>query len=127
MLFLFFSVFYIYSILYILAGIRIKVILTFLKLILTLTNFAFNGKHYLQKKGCPMSTKCPRSYADIVIGFFEKKFVFPLLTNLSDFYLRFIDDIFLIWNGSKTEFDNILKTINECHSSIKFEYEMFQT
>ena len=52
---------------------------------------------------------------------------FALLTNLSDFYLRFIDDIFLIWNGTKTEFDNFLKKINECHPSIKFEYEMSKT
>ena len=47
--------------------------------------------------------------------------MFPLLTNLSNFYLRFIDDIFLIWNGTKTEFDDFLKKINERHPSIKFE------
>ena len=61
------------------------------------------------------------------MGWFEEKFIFPLLTNLSDFYLRFIDDIFLIWNGTKTEFDNFLKKVNECHPSIKFEYEMSKT
>ena len=69
-----------------------------------------------------MSTKC--AYANIFIVWFEDKFIFPLQTNLSDFYLRFIDDIFLIWNCTKTEFENLLKKINECHSSIKFEYEM---
>ena len=46
---------------------------------------------------------------------------------ISDFYLCFIDDIFLIWNGTKTEFDNFLKKINECHPSIKFECEMSKT
>ena len=56
-----------------------------------------------------------------------RKSLFPLLTNLGDFYLRFIDDIFLIWNGTKTEFDNFLKKINECHPSIKTEYEMSKT
>ena len=74
-----------------------------------------------------MGTKCAPSYANIFMGWFEQKFIFPLLTNLSDFYLRFIDGIFLIWNGTKTEFDNFLKKINECHPSIKFEYEMSQT
>ena len=87
-------------------SINIKVILTFLKLILTLNNFVFNGINYLQKKGCAMGTKCAPSYANIFMGWFEEKFIFPLLTNLSDFYLRFIDDIFLIWNGTKTEFDD---------------------
>ena len=55
---------------------------------------------------------------------FEEKFIFPLLTNLNDFYLPFIYDIFLIWNGTKTQFDNFLKKNNECHPSIKFECEM---
>ena len=58
------------------------------------------------------------------MGWFEEKFIFLLLTNLSDFYLRFIDDIFLIWNGTKTEFDSFLNKINEFHRSIKFEYDM---
>ena len=49
-----------------------------------------------------MVTKCVSSHANIFMGWFEEKFVFPLLTDLSDFYLRFIDDIFLIWNGTKT-------------------------
>ena len=88
-----------------------KVILTFLKLILTLNNFVFNGINYLQEKGCAMGTKCAPSYANIFMGWFEEKFIFPLLTNLSDFYLRFIDATFLIWNGTKTEFDNFLEKL----------------
>ena len=34
---------------------------------------------------------------------FEEKFTFPLSTNLSDLYICFTDDIFLIWNRTKTE------------------------
>ena len=90
-------------------SINIKVILTFLKLILTLNNFVFNGINYLQKRGCAMGTKCAPSYANIFMGWFEEKFIFPLLTNLNDFYLRFIDGTF------------------ECHPSMKFEYEMSKT
>ena len=106
-------------------SISIKVILTFLKIILTLSNFVFNGINYVQKKGCAIGTNCAPSYTNIFVGWFEEKF--PLLANLSDFYLRFIDDIFLIWNGTKTEFDDFFKKINECHPSIKFEYEMSKT
>ena len=58
-------------------------------------------------------SKCAPSYANNFTVQFEEKFIFPVLTNLSDFYLRFIDDIFLIWNGNKTELDNFLKkTVN---------------
>ena len=71
------------------------------------TYFVFNGITYLQKKDCAMGTKCAPSYANIFNGWFEQKFIFPLLANLSDFYLRFRDGIFLIWNGTKTELDDI--------------------
>ena len=73
-----------------------------------------------------MVSKCASNYANIFIGWFVEKFISLLLTNLIHFCPRFID-IFLIWNGTKTEFDNFLKKINECHPSIKFEYEMSQT
>ena len=68
-----------------------------------------------------MGNKCAASYGNIFMGRFGKKFIFPLLENLSNFCLLFIDDIFLIWNSTKTEFDDFLKKINECHPSIKFE------
>ena len=110
-------------------SISIKVILVFLNFILTLNNFVFNSRNYLKKKGCAMGAKCAPSYGNIFMGWFEETFIFPLLTNLRYFYLRFIDDIF-IWNGTKTKFENktnFLKENNECHPIIKSEYEMFKT
>ena len=74
-----------------------------------------------------MGTKCAPSYANIFMGLFEEKFIFPILKKLSNFYLRFIDDIILIRNSTKTEFDNFFKKIKECHPSIKVEYEIFKT
>ena len=65
-----------------------------------------------------MGTKYVPSYANIFMGWFEEKFIFPLVINLSNFYLRFIDDIFLFWNGTKTEFDNFLKKNHEFYPSI---------
>ena len=61
--------------------ISIKVILTFLKLILTLYNVVFNSINYVQKKCCAMGTKCAPSCADIFIGWFEEKFIFLLPTD----------------------------------------------
>ena len=49
-------------------GIRIKVVLNILKLILTLNNFVFNGINDFHKKGCAMGTKCAPSYANIFYG-----------------------------------------------------------
>ena len=44
-----------------------KIITTFLALVLTLSNFIFNSKFYLQIKGCAMGTTCASSYANIFI------------------------------------------------------------
>ena len=77
---------------------------------MALNNLVFNSISYLQKNDCTRSTKCAPSYANIFMGWFEQKFIFPLLAN-----------------GTKTEFDNFLKKINECYPSIIFEYEMSKT
>ena len=84
-------------------SISIKVILTFLKLILTLNNFGFNGINYLQKKDCAVGTKYVPSYANIFMCWFEKKFIFPLLTNLSDFYLKEILLNLQFWHSRETK------------------------
>ena len=39
-------------------------------------------------------------------------------------YLRFIDNIFFKWTGSKADLENFLNKLNAKHLSIKFEYEI---
>ena len=104
-----------------------KVITTFLSLILTLKNFMFNCKNYLQIKGCPIGTICTPSYANIFMDHFERKYIYPYLEGLSQSYLRFIDDIFFIWTGSKDQLITFLNDLNTKHNSIKFEYKIAQS
>ena len=70
-----------------------KVITPFLLLILTLNNFMFSCRSYLQMKGCAMGTICAPSYANIFMDHFERKFIYPFIKTFSLIYLRFIDDI----------------------------------
>ena len=84
-------------------NIATRIIPTFLHLVLTLKNFIFNCQNYLQIKGSAMETKCAPSYANILIGIFEEKFIYPLLNNITKQYLRFIDDIFIIWTGTSDQ------------------------
>ena len=104
-----------------------KVITTFLALILTLNNFVFNCKNYLQTKGCAMGTICAPSYANIFMDHFVKKYIYPFLHGLSLIYLRFIDDIFFIWTGTKENLIEYLEELNQKHDSIKFEYKISKT
>ena len=101
-----------------------KVITTFLALILTLKNFIFNCKNYLQIKDCAMGTICAPSYGKIFMDHFERKFIYPFIKTFSLMFLRFIDDIFFIWTGNKTNLEKLLNELNTKHPSVKFEYEI---
>ena len=39
-------------------------------------------------------------------------------------YVRYIDDIFLVWKGTKEELMEFLKEINLVHQCIKFDHEL---
>lgn len=101
----------------------IHVIVTFLTMILTLNNFIFNGLHYLQVKGCAMGTKCAPGYANIFMGVFEAEYIYHRIKNKSLLYLRYIDDIFMIWTGTTQELKRFTDEINQVHPSIKFTTE----
>ena len=101
------------------------VITTFLVLILTLNNFAFSCKHYLQIKGCAMDMICTPSYANM--DHFENKYVYPFFQGFSLIYLLFIDVVFFIWTGTKEQLTNCLNNLSKKHNSIKFEYKISQT
>ena len=90
-----------------------KIITTFLALILTLNNFIFNSKFYLQIKGCAMGTICALSYANIFMSEFEEKHIYPLIKNKFVIYLRYIDYIFVGWIKSESELRHFMNEINQ--------------
>ena len=91
-------------------SIAAKVIRTFLDVIVTLKNFIFNCKHYLQIKGCAMGTKCAPACTNIFMASFESKFIYPYIKENVITFLRFIDDLFMIWTGTEEE---LLKLLNQ--------------
>ena len=92
-----------------------------LELVLTKNNFQFGDDNYLQVLGTAMGTKMAPSYASIFMGQLEKH-----LLGTCDYkpvlWLRFLDDIFLIWNHSEEKLVEFLENINTFHDSIKFTY-----
>ena len=56
-------------------------VITFLALILTLNNFIFNSKFYLQIKGCAMGTICAPTYANICLSLKRDTSILSLKTN----------------------------------------------
>ena len=92
-----------------------KIVTTLMWLILTLNNFVFNGINYLQVKGIAMGTNASSSYSTIYMAKFEGTYIIGLYTT----YLRYIDDIFMIWTDTKEKFEQFIKELNLKHPSIK--------
>ena len=92
-------------------------------MVLTLNNFVFNCTHCLQTMGCAMAI-CVPSYASIFIARFEAKHIYPHGKEMSLLYLRYIDDIFMIWNDTKAELMTFIKELNEQHRTIKFDFQV---
>ena len=69
-----------------------------------------------------MGSKCSPSYACIFMGFIEQKCQ-AIGGNKILLWKRYIDDIVLIWKGSKTELEQYMEEINYIHGTIKFTHE----
>ena len=104
-----------------------KIIIRFLKLILTLNNFIFNGINFLKIKGCAMGTKYTPTYANIFMGIFEETHIYLLIKQKVQLYLIYIDDIFFIWTGSENKLKQLISKINEVHPSINFDFNYSKT
>ena len=55
-----------------------------------------------------MRTICLPNYSDIFMEKFEETYIYPYINSFSNFYCRFIDYIFFLWNG--TNFKNSLRS-----------------
>ena len=56
------------------------------------------------------------------MGIFEETHIDPLIKQKVQLYVRYIDDIFFIWKGSKNEIQQFISKINEVHPSIKVDF-----
>ena len=68
-----------------------------------------------------MGTICAPPYANTFMAYSEEKFIYPLIRDVTTLYLRYIDDIILIWTKSENELLTFFEKLNQQHPSIKFE------
>ena len=69
-------------------------------------------------------TICAPAYANTFMAQFEKQHIYPYIKNKSILYLRYIEDIFMIWTGTKQELLIFLENLNSKHKTIKFEHNI---
>ena len=87
--------------------------------------FNFNGQLFEQTQGTAMGTRMAPNYAIIFMHYLETNFLSNYPKQLKT-WLRFIDDIFMIWQYGRMELDKFLNALNNHHNKIKFTYNIDQ-
>ena len=70
-----------------------------------------------------MGTICTPAYVNIFMAEFEQKYVYPLIKDKSVLFLRYIDDIFMVWTKSEKQLKDFISKLNPKYPSIKFDYK----
>ena len=97
-----------------------------LSFILTHNNFVFDDHNYLKASGTAMGTKMAPCFAYIFMASIEQTFIDNSpLTPL--FYVRFIDDICMIWTHGSEELEKFTTRANSTHPSMKFTTDISST
>lgn len=83
-------------------GISTDILYWLLTIVMKCNLFEFDGDLYHQTEGVAMGTSCAPAFANLSLGFKELK---SQMLSTSDtglaFYVRYIDDIFLIYKGTR--------------------------
>ena len=98
-------------------------LLDLLKYVLKNNVFKFGEHHFTQLHGIAMGTKLAPALATIYIGDLEESFI-QEHTLKPDLWVRYIDDVFMIWSHSREEFDTFLNELNKRQKRIRFTAEI---
>lgn len=100
-----------------------KEVLELLEINLNRNDFEFNGEYYLQIKGTAMGKRFAPAYANIFMAIWEEE-ALAKCKKKPLYYLRYLDDIWGIWIGSRQELDNFINILNTHDPSIKLTYNV---
>ena len=100
--------------------------LKLLQLVLHSLSFSFNGDYYLQEGETAMGTAIAPNYANLFMDRFATKALanWPLKPLI---WLRFIDDIFMIWTHGENSLKEFIEYLNSIHPTITFTHEISPT
>ena len=88
-------------------------------LVLTKNYFTFNNSLYRQIEGTAIQTRMAPSYANIFMKYIEIQLI-DTSPKKPKMWLRFIDDIIMIWGHGRNELENFIHLANNLHPTIKF-------
>jgi peptide-methionine (R)-S-oxide reductase len=101
--------------------IPIDFIMEVVKIVLACNVFEFNGVRYMQRFGASMGLVFAPPFACIFMGWLEMKMLGSYMGVLPKLWKRYIDDIFMLWHGTKQELIQFISFLNSFHPTIKFK------
>ena len=91
------------------------------ELVLKRNVFEFNNKYFIQTSGTAIGTKLALGYANLFLSIFERNMLYQYRIKPS-IWLRYVDDIFMIWNDSEDKLKDFLAYINTVNPAIQFTH-----
>ena len=106
---------------------EIDEIINLLRLILAQNYFTFNGKYYIQNEDLAMGSPLSGFLADVYLNHYENKYIFSdnnrYNMNIIQ-YARYVDDTFIIYNGTIRQLNNLKSYLNSINNNIQFTLEV---
>ncbi|XP_040212985.1 uncharacterized protein LOC120943646 [Rana temporaria] len=104
----------------------IDFVIDLLRFILTRNHFVFKESHFLQVQGVAMGTCCAPGYANLYLGGWERDIFsdedLSMYTGHVINWLRYIDDIFIIWSGTSSQLYQFIDILNVNERNLKFTF-----
>jgi hypothetical protein len=94
-------------------------ILNLLSISLYKNDFLFYGQWYRQTKGVAMGKQYAPSFANLYMCDWESYIMTNLAQNRLSMWVRYLDDIFGIWEGTVRELINFTTSVNEVDENIQ--------
>ncbi|KAM9296202.1 collagen alpha-1(XX) chain [Gastrophryne carolinensis] len=91
--------------------------------------FKFNGTYYQQIQGTTMGAACAPSYACLHLGRWESLELFGRASFVAHaaLWLRYIDDVLLIWKGTVQQLEEFISSLNQNQRNIKLTFKWSST
>ena len=97
-----------------------------LKVVIKDNTFRFNNRFYDQVRGVAMGTKCAPPFANLFLAVLEERALESWKGPPPKLWLRFLDDILMLWTGNQQLLLEFMAHLNNQMSSIKFTHQQSQ-
>ena len=91
------------------------------ELVLKRNVFEFSKKYFIQTSGTAIGSKLAPGYTNLFLSIFEHNMLNQYSIKPS-IWLRYVDDIFMIWNDSEDKLKDFLAYINTVNPAIQFTH-----